>query len=284
MKIDTSGFERRPYIAALVLSNLSEGLHRHLHAPYPLTLNAKTTVTYLPVSPLVAPTTVSPSLPSCLSPFRLCRKYAKRFPRNCKATSLNAHVGPCHSSSTYSLSAVWRSGVVTGCLKVEYDASMIPLRSDEGITSEGMNRDKMLWESSENEREAQDVCQSDGRVGICVGMYSLHDSQTLNARAASTGTADIPSIWRQSRQDSLPGRSAKATFAAQRCGGDRTSSKLKVSFPPRVEKYLISCVACWDISLVALACRFTERVMRNGTVAFSDFSSHGVLSPRDTLR
>ena len=54
----------------------------------------------LPVSPLVAPTTVS--LCCCPSPdeFFLFKKNSNRLPRNWRATSLNANVGPCQSSST----------------------------------------------------------------------------------------------------------------------------------------------------------------------------------------
>ena len=52
--------------------------------------------THLPVSPLVAPTTVSLSgcSPGDLRAFLLARKNSKRLPRSCSATSLNAKVGP----------------------------------------------------------------------------------------------------------------------------------------------------------------------------------------------
>ena len=52
--------------------------------------------TYLPVSPLVAPTTVSFSGASFgpLRAFLRSKKNSKRFPNSCKATSLNANVGP----------------------------------------------------------------------------------------------------------------------------------------------------------------------------------------------
>ena len=52
--------------------------------------------THLPVSPLVAPTTVNFS---CFSPgtflaFRRSKKNSNRLPSSCNATSLNANVGP----------------------------------------------------------------------------------------------------------------------------------------------------------------------------------------------
>lgn len=53
-----------------------------------------------PVSPLVAPMTVRCSLSRPVFPlFLRTRKYSKRLPRNCSATSLKANVGPWKSSS-----------------------------------------------------------------------------------------------------------------------------------------------------------------------------------------
>lgn len=46
-------------------------------------------------------------------------------------------------------------------------------RSSEGMTERGMKRERMLWERSENERSDQDVCQSLGSSGMCVGIYKL---------------------------------------------------------------------------------------------------------------
>jgi hypothetical protein len=56
--------------------------------------------THLPVSPLVAPTTVrlSGASPSDFCAFLLSKKNSKRFPSSWRATSLNAKVGPWNSS------------------------------------------------------------------------------------------------------------------------------------------------------------------------------------------
>lgn len=52
--------------------------------------------THLPVSPLVAPTTVNFSLssPGPFPSFLLFKKNSNKFPKSCNATSLNANVGP----------------------------------------------------------------------------------------------------------------------------------------------------------------------------------------------
>lgn len=60
--------------------------------------------------------------------------------------------------------------MVVGCLKVEYDASIISLRSDEGMTWVGMKRERILCERSANDKGAHAVCQSAGSEGMCVGM------------------------------------------------------------------------------------------------------------------
>lgn len=102
----------------------------------------RTRRTHLPVSPLVAPTTVSVSLSFPFLPsFLLFKKYSKRLPKNCKATSLKAKVGPCHNSKTYSLSPVWRRGAISGCRKVEYDREMSSARSCLGISEGSMKRE-----------------------------------------------------------------------------------------------------------------------------------------------
>ena len=70
--------------------------------------------THLPVSPLVAPTTVNLSLsPLPLPAFLLAKQYSNTFPKNCNATSLKANVGPCQSSKTHSLSPTFLNGVVS---------------------------------------------------------------------------------------------------------------------------------------------------------------------------
>ncbi len=53
---------------------------------------------------------------------------------------------------------------------MEYDASMMARSSSEGMEDGGMKSERMRNESSGNERERQAVCQSDGRVGMRVGM------------------------------------------------------------------------------------------------------------------
>jgi hypothetical protein len=47
---------------------------------------------------------------------------------------------------------------------------MMVLRSVDGIHAVGMKRERMAWESSGNDRLDQEVCQSEGRVGMWVGM------------------------------------------------------------------------------------------------------------------
>lgn len=95
--------------------------------------------THLPVSPLVAPTTVNLSF--SFSPFAiftlflLSKKNSNKFPRSCKATSLNANVGPCHNSKTNFFSPICLRGVTSGCLNVSYDLSTSLLRSDSEISS-----------------------------------------------------------------------------------------------------------------------------------------------------
>ena len=94
-------------------------------------------VTHLPVSPLVAPTTVNRSLasPGCLPLFRLSRKNSKRFPSSCSATSLKANVGPWKSSSTNKLSFSFFKGVTSGCRKLLYDLSTNTFNSSREISS-----------------------------------------------------------------------------------------------------------------------------------------------------
>jgi hypothetical protein len=84
--------------------------------------SSRESLAYLPVSPLVAPTIVNASLASSsfFPSFLLFKKYSNRLPKNCNATSLNANVGPCHNSSTYSPSSPsFFNGVVSGWRKVE---------------------------------------------------------------------------------------------------------------------------------------------------------------------
>ena len=94
--------------------------------------------THLPVSPLVAPTTVSFSRfsPTLFLLFLRTKKNSKRFPSNCRATSLNAKVGPWNSSRTYVLSLSFLSGVMSGWRKVLYDLST-KVRSSSREISEG---------------------------------------------------------------------------------------------------------------------------------------------------
>lgn len=127
--------------------------------------------THLPVSPLVAPTTVNlslslPRLPS----FLLVKQYSNTFPKNCNATSLNANVGPCHNSNTHSLPPVLLNGVVSSCLNVPYDLSIISRRSSCGIDVSGINSDRMRKLSSAKERDFHDSRQLEGRTGTRSGM------------------------------------------------------------------------------------------------------------------
>ena len=129
--------------------------------------------TYLPVSPLVAPTTVKRSFlsPADLRAFRLARKNSNRFPRSCSATSLNANVGPWKSSRTKSLSLSFFKGVISGWRKVLYDFSTNLRRSDFVISFSEMYNDKISTDKSMNEWDFQFVCQFSGRYGMYSGMY-----------------------------------------------------------------------------------------------------------------
>ena len=113
-------------------------------------------------------------LVSCLTLFKVgvfaFEAVLKTLPRNCNATSLNAKVGPCQSSSTYSLSSTCFSGVVCSCLKVAYDRLMISARSSDGTELGETKREMMRKESSAKERFFHDSFQSDGRIGIPSGM------------------------------------------------------------------------------------------------------------------
>ena len=64
-----------------------------------------------PVSPEVAPTIITRSL-------RAASTWSNSRPTSCRATSLNASVGPWNSSSSHSSGPIWTSGVVAGCRNV----------------------------------------------------------------------------------------------------------------------------------------------------------------------
>ena len=98
------------------------------------------------------------------------KQYSNTFPKNCKATSLKANVGPWKSSSTNSFSSTCFNGVVSSCLKVEYERRMISARSSAGMDEVGMKRLRMRKESSEKESDFQDSAQFEGRAGILSGM------------------------------------------------------------------------------------------------------------------
>ena len=72
--------------------------------------------THLPVSPLVAPTTVNFSSfsPGVFRAFLRSKKNSNKFPSSCRATSLKAKVGPWNNSSTNVLSFSFFKGVTSG--------------------------------------------------------------------------------------------------------------------------------------------------------------------------
>ena len=77
---------------------------------------------HLPVSPLVAPTTVkdfgrSPA-DLLIGAFLLARKTSNRFPKSCSATSLNEKVGPWKSSRMSSVSLSFVKRVMSACRNV----------------------------------------------------------------------------------------------------------------------------------------------------------------------
>src|SRR4051794_4412793 len=83
------------------------------------------------VSPLVAPTSVtcSPRAPST---------WSKSRPTSCRATSLNASVGPWKSSANHWRWSIWTSGTTAGWRNVAYASSHIRARSL-GATSSPTN-------------------------------------------------------------------------------------------------------------------------------------------------
>lgn len=131
------------------------------------------TVTHLPVSPLVAPTTVSFSgcSPGAFRAFRRSRKNSNKFPNNCKATSLNANVGPWKSSRTYLFSSSFLRGVMSGCRNVWYDFCTSLRRSTSDISSREIYRERTATERSTNEYDFHCVFQFGGRDGMVSGMY-----------------------------------------------------------------------------------------------------------------
>ena len=129
--------------------------------------------TYLPVSPLVAPTTVNRSLSSPFLPsFLLFKKNSNKFPNNCNATSLNANVGPWNSSSTKRSSSIFTSGVTSGWRNDEYERSMRSLSSAREISDGEIYSERTANESSWKEYSAQSDSQFVGSFGMCVGIKS----------------------------------------------------------------------------------------------------------------
>lgn len=130
--------------------------------------------TYLPVSPLVAPTTVNLSRcsPSDFFLFLRSRKNSKRFPSNCKATSLKAKVGPWKSSKTYTLSFSFFNGATSGCRNVEYDFATRFRNSAVEISSGEIYSERIATDSSTKEYELHSDFQFGGRDGMWSGMYS----------------------------------------------------------------------------------------------------------------
>ena len=81
-----------------------------------------------PVSPEVAPTIVT-RLPCCES---TC---SNNRPTNCRATSLNASVGPWNSSSTKWSSPICTRGTTAGCANVLYASTHIASSVSAAISS-----------------------------------------------------------------------------------------------------------------------------------------------------
>ena len=70
----------------------------------------------------------------------------------------------------YSFSSILCRGVVFLWRKVEYDRSMMSLRSSAGISDVGTKREMIWYDRSENESPRQEDSQSAGRVGSVSGM------------------------------------------------------------------------------------------------------------------
>ncbi len=68
-------------------------------------------------------------------------------------------------------------------------------RSDEDIEEVGMKSDRMAWESWGKVRVDQAVCQSGGRVGICVGMYRLHKIRIVLHPPPFRGSSASKLLW-----------------------------------------------------------------------------------------
>jgi len=66
------------------------------------------------------------------------------------------------------------------------------LRSEEGMQLVGMKRERMAWDSSGKESLDQAVCQSEGRVGMWVGIYSLYRQYPRLLCAAEGSSAHPP--------------------------------------------------------------------------------------------
>lgn len=143
---------------------------------------------HLPVSPLVAPTTVSFSLssPSFFFPFLLSKKNSNRFPSSCSATSLKANVGPWNSSSTNNFSLIFFNGVTSGCLNEPYDLSISARSSLGEISSSDIKSERTSKESSWKDFDAHLVFQSSGSDGMCAGMYK-----------PPSGAKPVSTVWRE---------------------------------------------------------------------------------------
>jgi hypothetical protein len=94
---------------------------------------------HLPVSPLVAPTTVKDSgrSPADLCAFLLARKNSNRLPRSCNATSLNEKVGAWKSSRMNSLSLSFVKGVMSACRNVVVYDRLTSARNSSWESSSG---------------------------------------------------------------------------------------------------------------------------------------------------
>ena len=155
-----------------------------------------------PVSPDVAPRTVM------RMPGRSSRSASKRLPRNWRATSLKAKVGPWYSSSTCMLSpgssrtgvtrpclpSVWSPGVIGSSLggrKVPYERLMMSLSFAAGITSSVMYLDITPYATSSYVAERHDSSSAAEILGRSCGTKRPPSAPS----PCSTALAKSTSFW-----------------------------------------------------------------------------------------
>ena len=152
-----------------------------------------------PVSPLVAPTTVMPLLD-----WSFLRKSSKRLPRNCRATSLKAKVGPWKSSQTQRffksmlLALGWRVGnflvgVTSSCEKEEKERMHKSFNSVSLTSETSINGRYSLNASWSKERVEKEVISWRENVGMLVGTYN-----------PPSGASPWRTAWRKESRDGWP--------------------------------------------------------------------------------